>query len=117
MAATELEPAPAAALPPEIVPEALRLHAPGQRIVAVRDEGATLIELVEIRRAAPRPFDAVRDEIEKSLHTIRAQESFRAEIARLRAEAGVIVDEAAVIRLEREQASERERSGAPAHPP
>lgn len=117
VAAIEVEPAPAAALPPEIVPEALRLHVPGQRIVAARDGGATLIELVEIQRAAPRPFDAVRDEVEKSLQTIRAQRTFRAEIARLRAEAGVVVDEAAVTRLEQEQASERERRGASAHPP
>lgn len=111
--ATELDPAPAAALPRDLVPEALRLHAPGQRIVAVRDGGATLVELVEILRAEPRAFEAARDEVEKSLRTIRAQQAFRAEIARLRAEAGVVVDEAALAALERERAQQRNAPAVP----
>src|SRR5690606_38959264 len=104
--AAEREPAPVAALPGELAPEALRLHAPGQRIVAVRDGGATLVELVEILRGEPRSFEAVRSEVEKSLRTIRAQEAFRSEVARLRAEAGVVVDQSAVAALERERAPE-----------
>ena len=115
--ATELEPAPAAALSRDLVPEALRLRAPGQRIVAVRDGGATLVELVEILRAEPRAFEAVRSEVETSLRRIRAQKAFRAEIARLRAEAGVVVVEEAVATFEREQAPEKGHRRALARQP
>lgn len=95
-----------AGLPRAVLPEALRLRRPGERTLVIRDGTIALVELVEEIPAAPRPFDDVRSEVEKSLRTIRAQEAFRAELARLRAQANVMVDEQALGRLDQNQSSQ-----------
>ncbi len=98
-AAETIGPAPIEGLPRDVVPEALRLQRPGDRVLVLRDGAYSLVELVEILPAEPRSFDDVRAKVEKSLRTLRAQENFRAEVARLRAEARVVVDEDALRRL------------------
>lgn len=87
-----LLPAAAEQLPVDVIPEALRLRRAGDRVVIVREGGAALVELVAIEPAAQMSFEEARPDVEESLRTLRAQEAFRAEIARLRAEAGVEVD-------------------------
>lgn len=77
-------------------PEVLRLQRPGQRTLVAHDGAYELVELVEMLPAAPKPFDAVRPQVEASLRTLRAQEMFRAEIERLRAAAKIEIDEAAL---------------------
>jgi hypothetical protein len=86
-------------LPPAVRPEALKLRQPGERTLVLRDGSASLVELVEILPAEPLPFDAVRKQLETSLRVQRAQEAFRTEIERLRADAKVEVDEAALSKL------------------
>jgi len=92
--AEALGPAPVAGLPREIVGAALRLRTPGERGLALEPGGAaSLVELVELLPAEPAPFEAVRERVAESVRTQRAQEALRAELARLRAEAKVEVDE------------------------
>ena len=43
-----------------------------------------------------RSFEDVRDRVEESLRAVRAQEAFRVEVERLRREAAVVVDQAAL---------------------
>ncbi|MCU0669781.1 MAG: peptidylprolyl isomerase [Myxococcota bacterium] len=106
-----LLPATAEKLPADVIPEALRLTRVGDRVVIVREGGAALVELVAIEPAAQMTFEEARRDVEESLRTLRAQEAFRAEIARLRAEAGVEVDLDALRRQGRQQsmADEYER--------
>lgn len=89
-------PATAAEVAAATSPEVLRLQRPGQRATVAHDGGYELVELVEILPAEPKPFDAVRAQVEASLRTLRAQEMFRAEIDRLRAAAKIEIDAAAL---------------------
>ena len=83
-----------------MLPEALRLERPGERTVAgSKEEGWSLIELAEVLPAEPRPFEAVRSEVEASLRQKEATAAFRALLDELRAEADVRVDEGALARL------------------
>lgn len=92
----EIGPAPIEKLPPTVLPEALQLRQPGDRVLIQRGSDAAIVELLEILPAEPRPFEEVRDKVEESLRTIRAQEAFNMEMERLRAEAKVEVDQAAL---------------------
>jgi hypothetical protein len=94
-----LAPAGPGNLPPTVLPEALKLRQPGERTLLLRDGSASLVELVAILPAEPLAFDAVREQLEGSLRVQRGQEAFRAEIERLRADAKVEVDEAALSKL------------------
>lgn len=94
--AETIAPAVAEKLPPELIPDALRLGRAGERAVVVRDGSASIVELVAIEPAAQRSFEEARADVEKSLRTLRAQAAFRAEIERLRAAAKVEIDEAAL---------------------
>jgi hypothetical protein len=92
-------------LPPTVVPEALQLQQPGDRVMVQRGGESSLVELVEILPAEPRPFEDVRDQVEESLRTIRAQEAFAKEIERLRTEAKVEIDEVVLRSLTSQSAS------------
>ncbi len=89
-------PAPVEDLPASVMPEALTLAAAGQRVVLVRDGRWWLVELEEALPAEPLPFEAVRARVEQSLRLLRAQAEFGAEINRLRSEAQIAVDDAAL---------------------
>jgi hypothetical protein len=80
-------------LPRSILPEALHLRMPGERVVVGRGEGWSLVELVEILAAVPRPFEEVRDRVEASLRRMKAQQAFGRLLERLRAEAEVEIEE------------------------
>jgi hypothetical protein len=86
-------PATAAEVAEATSPEVLRLQRPGQRTTVSHDGAYELVELVEMLPAEPKPFDAVRAQVEASLRTLRAQAAFRAEIERLRAAAKIEIDE------------------------
>jgi hypothetical protein len=81
-------------LPRSILPEALHLRVPGERVVVGEAGEWALVELVEILAAAPRSFEEVRERVEASLRTLKAQQEFGRVMERLRAEAGVEIDEA-----------------------
>ncbi|MEX2206803.1 MAG: peptidylprolyl isomerase [Myxococcota bacterium] len=100
-------PAPVGGLPTSVMPEALSLTAEGQRVVLTRGGRWWLVELEEIHASEPLPFEAARTRVEQSLRMLRAQSLFHAEIDRLRSEAQVAVDEAALARMAPEPASER----------
>jgi peptidyl-prolyl cis-trans isomerase C len=98
--AETIGPSPVRELPRTVLPEALRLERPGERSVAgSAEEGWSLIELAEVLPAEPRPFEAVRSEVEASLRQKEATAAFRALLDELRAEADVRVDEGALARL------------------
>jgi hypothetical protein len=98
--AETIGPSPVRELARAVLPEALRLERPGERLVAGSDEeGWSLIELAELLPAEPRPFEAVLAEVEASLRQKEATAAFRALVAELRAKADVRVDEAALARL------------------
>jgi len=78
-------PAAVAQLPRELLPEVLRLKDPGDRVVVETDEGWVLVELVTVHPAVVQPLDAVRDRVEASWRTLRAQEAFRRLLAELEA--------------------------------
>jgi len=101
----ELGPAPIDKLPLTVLPEALQLRQPGDRLTVRRGEEASIVELVEILPAVPRPFEEVRERVEQSLRTLRAQELFAQEVARLRAEAKVEINEAALSSLASQSAT------------
>jgi len=101
----EIGPAAIEKLPPTVLPEALQLRQPGDRVLIQRGSEASIVELVEILRAEPPPFEEVRDKVEESLRTIRAQDAFATEVARLRAEAKVEIDEAALSSLASQSAT------------
>jgi len=93
-ASETLGPAPVRALPPEVLPEALGLEAVGDRVVVDAAEGtAVLVELVEVLPAEAPPPEAVRERVEASLRTLRAQEAMRELLAERRAAASVEIDE------------------------
>ncbi len=85
----EIGPAPFEKLPRNVLPEALRLREPGQRVVIEREGSWSVLELVEILPAVPRPFEEVRDRVDKSLRTLRGQEEFQTLVDRLRKEAKI----------------------------
>ncbi|HME71650.1 MAG TPA: peptidyl-prolyl cis-trans isomerase [Myxococcota bacterium] len=95
-ASEEIGPAPIEKLPQAVLPEALQLQRPGDRAIVERGSEAAIVELVEILPAEPRPFEEVRDKVDESLRTLRGQEAFNKELERLRAEAKVEIDEAAL---------------------
>jgi parvulin-like peptidyl-prolyl cis-trans isomerase-like protein len=98
--AEHLGPAPLAKLPRTVLPEAARLDRPGARSVAGSDEeGWSVVELAEVLPAEPRPFEEVREEVERSLRTAEADKAFRYLLAELRAKAKVEIDEAALGRV------------------
>jgi len=90
--AEAIGPAPVAELPREILPEALRLRSPGERVVVADGDGWWVVELVEVLPAVPRLFGAVRDEVERSLRTVRAQAAYGELLEGLRARAEVEVE-------------------------
>jgi len=92
--AETIGPAPAASLPPSVLPEALRLRRPGDRTLVEREGDVALVELVEVIPAAPQPFEAVRDRVERSLRTLRGQEAFHQLLEGLRDGAEVEIDAA-----------------------
>ena len=83
-------------LPRSILPEALHLRVPGERVVLGEGEEWALVELVEILAAVPRPIEQVRDRVEASLRTLRAQAAFHDLVERLRAEAKIEIDESVI---------------------
>jgi hypothetical protein len=83
-------------LPPTVLPEALQLRQPGDRVIVQHGAEVSIVELVEILPAEPRPFEEVRDRVEDGLRTLRAQEAFAKEIERLREDTRVEIDEAAL---------------------
>lgn len=91
----EVGPAPVEELPRSVLPAALQLREPGQRMVVETDAGWWLVELTEVMPAVPQPFEEVRDRVETNLRTLRAQEAHEQLIDRLRAEADVRVEKGA----------------------
>ena len=110
-----LGPAPVRALPPEVLPEALELQAPGDRVVVDAADGtAAVVELVEVLPAEAPAFEAVRERVEASLRTLRAQAAMRELLAERRAAASVGIDEAVLADAEAwQRASIREGSASP----
>ena len=96
IAADEIGPAAAHDLPREILPDALRLRAPGARTVIAVGDAGHLVEMVEILPAVPRPLEEVKDRVEESLRNQRAQQAFEALVAELEPEAEITVDTEAV---------------------
>jgi hypothetical protein len=94
--ADAIGPATAAEVAVATSPEVLRLQRPGQRATVAHGGAYELVELVELLPAVPKPFEAVRPQVEAGLRTLRAQEAFRAEIERLRAAAKIEIDAAAL---------------------
>jgi len=92
-ASEEIGPAPVDKLPPTVLPEVLQLRRPGDRILVQRGGESSIVELVEILPAEPRPFDEVRKMLDESFRTLRAQEAFTKEMEQLRTKAKVEIDE------------------------
>jgi len=80
-------------LPKTVVPEAFRLRKPGDRVVVAREERFSIVELDEVLPAVQRPFEAVRDRVEKSLRTLRASETYRALLEKRQAEAKIEINQ------------------------
>lgn len=95
-AAEEIGPAEPASLPRDVLPEALRLKAPGDRVVVGREGAWAIVELVEVLPGVARPFEAVRERVEASLRSVRAEEEYRRLLDRLRAETEIEIDETAL---------------------
>lgn len=92
----DLGPAALRDLPRSVLPEALQLKAPGDRVVIGKEEEWALVELVEILPAVPQPFEQVHDRVEASLRTLRAQAAFGELVERLRTEAEIEIDESVI---------------------
>jgi hypothetical protein len=92
----EIGPAAVSALPQTVLPEALRLREPGERLIVLRDGAAALVELVEMLPAEARPFEAVRPQVERELRAQRAAADFQQLLGGLRAQARIEIDEAAL---------------------
>jgi peptidyl-prolyl cis-trans isomerase D len=92
----EIGPAAVGALPQTVLPEALRLREPGERVVVLRDSAAALVELVEILPAEAQSFEDVRPRVERELRAQRAAASFQQLVDGLRAQAQIEIDEAAL---------------------
>jgi len=90
----DLGPAVPRDLPRSILPEALHLRVPGERVVVGEGGEWALVELVEIVAAAPRSFEEVRERVEASLRALKAQQEFGRVMERLRTDAEVEIDEA-----------------------
>jgi len=113
-ASEALGPAAVRALPAEMLPEVLELEAPGDRVVVDAAEGtAALVELVEVLPAEAPAFEAVRERVEASLRTLRAQEAMRELLAERRAAASVEIDEAALADAEAWRAAAEAKSMRP----
>jgi len=80
-------------LPKTVIPEAYQLRKPGDRVVVAREERFSIVELDEVLPAVQRPFEAVRDRVEKSLRTLRASETYRALLEKRRAEAKIEINQ------------------------
>jgi hypothetical protein len=89
--AQKIGPTPVESLPAEVLPEALVFTAPGQRAALQRDGHWALVELERIE-VEPLPYETARPKVEASLRLIRAQQSYHAEIERLRAAAKVEIE-------------------------
>lgn len=92
-ASEDLGPAALRDLPRSVLPEALRLKTPGERVVIGKEGEWALVELVEVLPAVPQSFEQVRDRVEASLRTLRAQAALRELVERLRAETDIEIDE------------------------
>jgi len=113
-ASETLGPAPVRALPPEVLPEALGLEAVGDRVVVDAAEGtAALVDLAEVLPAEAPAFEAVRERVEASLRTLRAQEAMRELLAERRAAASVEIDEGVLADEEAWRAAAEARSMRP----
>lgn len=108
-------PAPARALPYELARAALEIGSVGQRALAETSSGTALVELAADERAVA-PFEAVRERVEASLRTLRAQEAWQELLKALRADAALEIDEDALdARAENahgERARVREQAGS-----
>ena len=87
-------PLPVAELPRGVLPEALGLESPGERLLVEEAGTWSLVELVEILPAVPKPYADVQEKVDSDLRTLRGQEAFAALLAQLRAGARVEIDEA-----------------------
>jgi hypothetical protein len=90
----EIGPAAIPRLPRSVLPEVFQLKQPGDRVVAEHEGTWAVVELVEVLPAVPLPLEKVRDRVETSLRTLRAQAQMTELLARLREEAGVEIDAA-----------------------
>jgi ribosome assembly protein YihI (activator of Der GTPase) len=95
-ASEDLGPAVLRDLPPSVLPEALKLKAPGDRVVLGKEGEWALVELVEVLPTVPQPFEQARDRVEASLRTLRTQAALRELVERLRAEADIEIDESVI---------------------
>jgi hypothetical protein len=92
IAATEIQ-----RLPVSVLPEATYLARPGDRVVAgTPEEGFSLVELVDDVAAEARPFEDVREAVERDLRTQHALARVEAAVEGRRAEARLEIDEAAL---------------------
>ncbi len=92
----QIGPLPLESLPVSVLPEALTLSAPGQRVVVARDDRFAVVELIEIRNAEPLSFELARAKLERGLRLRRAHAKYQSEIDRLRRAAEVEIDSAAL---------------------
>jgi len=112
--AEEVGPAASNNLPRELVPRVLRLRRPGDRVVVGQGDDWRLVELLELLPSEPRAFKDVRTDVERSLRILKAQASFEALLARLREEAKVTIDQAALAEVpDAPQTPPRPHAGGP----
>jgi len=84
-------------LPRGNLPEALALREPGDRVLVGTEGSWTLVELVAVHPARVQPFEDVRDRVEQSWRTLRAQEAFQSLLAELEAASEIEIDEATIL--------------------
>lgn len=94
--AEQIGPAAIEDLPRDILPDALTLRAPGDRVLVQAGGSWALVELVETLEAVPRPFEEVRASVVQSLRTIRSQEAFQALQESLFEGAEVVFDDSVI---------------------
>ncbi len=117
-ASEEIGPAPLAELPRDLLSEALRLKAPGERALVEGKGSWSLVELVELLPAVPKPFEEVGERVDKSLRTLRGQEAFRRLLDELRADVeieihdDVLADDSLWPRQARDPAGRAQRGAA-----
>lgn len=76
-----------------VLPAALQLKKPGERVVIRKAEEWGLVELVETLPASQLSFEQVRGRVEASLRSLRARDAFAELVERLRSEAEIEIDE------------------------
>lgn len=101
-------PLSAGQLPPDLEPVLPLLKAPGDRQVLNLTGEWSLVELDTHLADAPLPFEVVRERVEQGLRAVRAEETLKAELAKLRAEQ-VTIEAAALATLEKEHAELAEK--------